>query len=534
MSVLSDAVLFFVNLAFNLLVFGCLVAAGVAVSFRLIKNANPRLRYVVAVATFMFAALAPLAATFTGSIGAGVFIEARHSGVENSFDAAFSSETFATVPEIVSPLRNFEPKASTRNFLNSLTAAVADSLLGKILFSLWILGTGGFVWRDALSIRQLRKARRLWREATDAEREALDCSDKTRLYFGEDSPATIGFFRLAIVLPEHFPDDLSLVQKRCIARHELSHARWRDPLVGFALRLIRALFWISPALWMLERIAVGERESAADRAAVANFSENESQYHETALSYAATIVSVAKHFNLQARHDFFGANTVGFYNGSILENRVRRLLTRSQKTTSFRAFSAAATVFVGSIAGLFFMPIAFQSEAADFEAQAAVVNYQGAEEAIQNENFNDLQTRRRQNEPPQVEDKETKISAANQNENQSESFLAARKKNLQIPRVVMVDGKSVINSDGEAIDDTENSMRKISEEDAQPVGLKQKLDELSGKVQTLDVARKTLGSDISQVRQIGAAQGNSQMRKNRTIVNTNRSINQNTNTNLYQ
>lgn len=517
MTAYPDAVLFFLNLACNLLLFGCLVAGGVAVSFRLIKNANPRLRYVAAVAAFLFAAFAPLAATFTGSIGSDDFIEAKTGDANNSFDAAFSVQTFIIVPEIASPSTKPDSEKMTSDFLNNFTFMIAESSLGKIFFSLWILGAVGFVLLDVFSLWQLKKARKLWREASDAEREELDFRDKTRLYFGEESPATIGFFRPSIVLPEHFPDDLSLPQKRCIARHELSHAHWRDPLIGFALRLVRALFWISPALWMLERIAVGERESAADRVAVGNGSEDESQHYEAALSYATTLVSVAKHFNFQARPNSFGANTTGFYKGGILENRIRRLIQQSPNATKFSVFAAAA-VFAGSFAGLFFLPIAFQSEAGNF--QATFTDYSEAKELSQNENFNNLQIRNSQNEPPArlikiSKNKETKAFAPNQNENQSEVSLAANKKNFQIPLriAVMTEGKSVKDVSGEAFNDSENTMRKLSEEDARTAGFDQKLDKLSGKVQELDALRKNLGSDVQQARQKAAAQIDSLVRR---------------------
>lgn len=520
MSAFSDPVLFFVNLAVNLLVFGCFIAVGVAFSFRLIKNANPRLRYIVAVTAFLFAACAPLAATFTGSFGSDDFFASKNVNIENSFDAVLPAQTSViAAPEIAAPPTKPEPEKTTNDFLNNFTAAAADSLLGKSLFSLWILVAPVFVLRDILSLRRLTKARKLWREATASERKELDFPDETRLCFSEVSPATVGFFRPSVVLPENFPDDLSLSQRCCIARHELSHARWRDPLIGFALRLIRALFWFSPALWMLERIAVGERESAADRAAVGNCLGNELQGNVTALDYATTLVSVAKHFNFQARREFLGANTAGFSNSNILENRVRRLLAQSAKTTTFH-LTCAAAVFAGSLAGLFFMPIAFQSEVASFEALEAVGDYQEAENLIRVENFNDSQILNRQNEPPRIiaisENKKVKESALSQNENQSESYLAANKKTFQIPRVVIINGKSVKSSDGKAADDSEDSIRKLGEEDARAAGFNQKLDELSNKAQGLDALKKNLESEIPQVRQKAAAQTDALMRRMQT------------------
>jgi beta-lactamase regulating signal transducer with metallopeptidase domain len=516
MSAYFDTILFFVNLAFNLLLFGCMITVGVAVSFRLIKNANPRLRYVAVVAAFLFAAFLPLAVTFNGSANFNDSVEAKNSDDTYLTDDSFSVQTLTVAQETASI--NSEPKKNSTDFINGFTVAVADSPIGKILFSLWILGAIGFIVRDIAAFRQLRKVRKSWREANYSEREELDFHNGIPLYFGAESPATIGFFYPFVVLPEDFPDNLSPASKSYIVQHELSHAHWRDPLVSFVLRLIRAVFWISPALWMLERIAAGERESAADHAAIAKFSENESQYEETALNYATTLVSMAKHFNFYARRKSPATNTIGLYNGSILKNRVRRLLARSSKPTVLR-ISSATMIFVASFAGLFFMPIAFQSEKMNLQTQAAVTAYSEEKELAKNEISNDLPVASPQKKlPPHLikiieNNGNERTVVARQNVNKPESYLTAVKEDSQYPRVVWTNRQSPKNSRNDTDDDSEDSMRRRSEEDAKAAGLNQKLDELGGKVQGLDALRKDLGSDIQQVRQKAASQIDSLMRR---------------------
>ncbi|HEX8565147.1 MAG TPA: M56 family metallopeptidase [Pyrinomonadaceae bacterium] len=527
----SDPVLFAVNLAFNLLLFGCLIAAGVAVAFRLIKNANPRLRYLIAVAAFLFAAILPLAFTLIGSVNWDKFIETKNIGDGKSFDGIFSERTFAIAAEIASLPPKPEPEKTLSDYLNNFTAALADSFAGKILFGLWVPGAIGFAFRDVFALWQLRKMGQFWREATVSERKELAVPDDISLRFGEESPATVGLFYPVIVLPKSFPDDLSLLQKRFIVRHELSHARWRDPLVNFILRLMRAAFWLSPALWMLEWIVAGERETAADRAAVGNRSPNESESENARLNYATTLISVAKHFNSDARRgSLLGANTVGLYNGSILENRVRRLLARSSKTTNFRILLAAA-ILAGGFAGLFFMPVAFRVEAIKRDAQAAaVIENQETDESLQSENANGSQSHNVQNEPPRLigfknKEMKTETDISNQNGNKPQQFSRSGTENYQIPRVIMVKRKSPGTWNDDAVDSSEDLMRKLGEEDARRSGLRQKLDELSGKVQGLDEARKNLGSSIPQVRQKAASQIDSLMRQAQTVNDSGRKSN---------
>lgn len=531
MSQNSDTILFAVNLAFNLLLFGGLIAVGVAVAFRLIKNANPRLRYLIAVAAFLLAALLPPAITLTGSADLHKFAGARNIGDEKPFEGVISNQTYLTAPETALSVSKPEPEKTSKDYLNDFTASVADSFAGKIIFSLWIFGAIAFVFRDVFALRQLRKLRQSWREATASERKELIVSDDVSLYFAEESPATIGLFYPAIVLPVIFPDDLSLEQKRFIVRHELSHAHWRDPLVNFVLRLIRAAFWVSPALWMLERTVVNERESAADRAAVANLLQNESESEKAALNYATTLVSVAKHFNFDSgRGSLLGANTIGLYNGSILENRVRRLLARSPKTTNLR-ISLAAAILAGGFAGLFFLPAAFRAEVIKPDAQATVIENQGTDESLESENTSGLPSRNAQSEPPRFissfenKERKTEIGVSNQNGNKPEHTSTPGTENYQIPRVIMVKRESPGVSDGDAVDDPEELMRRLGEEDAERSGLNQKLDELSGKVQGLDEARKNLGSNLFEVRQKAASQIDSLMRQRQTAGDSGRKSN---------
>jgi hypothetical protein len=119
----------------------------------------------------------------------------------------------------------------------------------------------------------------------------------------------------------------------------MAHARGRDPLVSFLLRLIRAVFWISPALWVLERVINSEREAGADRAAIVALS-NESDFESVTISYAETLFIVAKKINSFEQQNG-KSPVIGIGDGSGLEKRIRRLLSSSQ-TTGLHIISAIA------------------------------------------------------------------------------------------------------------------------------------------------------------------------------------------------
>jgi beta-lactamase regulating signal transducer with metallopeptidase domain len=505
MSADSGLILFTVNLAANLLLFGFFIAGGVAISFRLIKNVHPRLRYVVTVTAFLLAAFLPLTATLNGSIGLNSFIETKQIGNQNTANDDYVVQTSVVASEIIS----FEPAPKPEKIsylLNNFTRFVADSFIGIFLFSLWVAGSACLLLRDVFAHWQITKARRNWRSATIRERKEMAFPDGAKLYFGEESPATVGFFYPAIVLPNRFPDSLSVAAKRSIIQHELAHAQWRDPLVNACLRVIRALFWISPSFWALEKTAEIEREAAADFAAVAKSSADKSDFEMDALNYATALVSVAKHFNSFSKRGF-SSPEVGLNSGDILEDRVRRLLTCSSKPTVFQ-ISLASIVFAFSLIGLLFIPIAFQPKVMKGQTRAAFINSQESVELNPSETLSKLLAKRPKNEMPQIiKNSENKENAKTiQNISKQEQPSMEAKENFQIPQIIPLTRRRFGNLQDDTVDTSEELQKKLGEEDAKANGIEKKMDELSGKIQGLDAARKNLGSSIPQVRQKAASQ----------------------------
>lgn len=530
MSAYSEWILFAVNLVVNHFLLGLFIAGSVAVSFRLIKNASSRLRYVVAVAAFLFAAFFPLIVTLNGSTGLETFFEAKQNGGVNAFDNNWDNQNSFGTPKLISPAPNFESEKISFDLLNNFTSLVAGSFIGIVLFSMWILVSVCFLLRDILAHRNLRKARQFWRTATKSERKELAFPDGVPLYFGEESPVTLGLFCPIIVFPTNFPDELSLASKRYIVQHELAHAGWRDPLVNSLLRLIRSLFWISPALWILERIAAAERESAADYAAITKFSADKSEFEATALNYATTLVSVAKHFNSFTGSNSFNPNTIGLSDGSILESRIRRLLAHSSEPARLRV-CLASIIFAGCLTGLFFMPVAFQPKEIESRTEAAVINNQKSEKLPDNENLSDLPTASQRNKPPQfVEDSKNKERSANafaskQDGNKQEKFSTGAKEIVEIPRVIIQSAKQTETLKDDVGGGNEDLMRKLAEEDAKNRELRQKIDELSDNLKSLDDSRRNPGNDFMKMRQKTASDLDSRTRQTKPVINSNQNIN---------
>ena len=82
------------------------------------------------------------------------------------------------------------------------------------------------------------------------------------------TPAVMGIFRPALLLPGTMLTGLSPDELRLVVIHELAHIRRYDYLVNLLQMLLEAVLFFNPALWWISRQVRIEREAYADAAAV--------------------------------------------------------------------------------------------------------------------------------------------------------------------------------------------------------------------------------------------------------------------------
>lgn len=299
-------------LALNLTLVGAPIAAGVAVALRLTGAVRPRARYALAVAAFVVAAVAPLLAT-----------------VRSNYDSPSGPATIsAPGGESVEPTR-----------LEAIALAIDVSGVGPFVLAIWSIGAAALLAREAGGHLRLARARRRWRPAPDALLSTLQWPTGVALFVDEcDGPSAVGLVRRAVVVPEPLIYALEPEAARRIARHELAHARWHDPLANAAMRAARALLWVSPPLWLLQRLVATERETAADSVAV-----GPRNGRAAAVDYAGELVAVAR-LSSPARHRLAGAH----FGGTNLETRVARLLAEPDRAPRVRVAIAVTAVALGT------------------------------------------------------------------------------------------------------------------------------------------------------------------------------------------
>lgn len=194
-------------------------------------------------------------------------------------------------------------------------AMVVPEPVARALALVWLAVAAVLLLRDAVGHVRLRRTRLALREAPEALKRALDWPASVPLVLsGHATPFTVGLLKPAVVLPRDLAESFPMDVVQRIAWHELSHARWRDPLVHAVLRVAAAVFWVGPA-WIVLRWVRREREAAADASALRDAAGAEE-------SYVAALVRLAR---FRPSRELAPAMAA-----SDLEYRARRILGRQR------------------------------------------------------------------------------------------------------------------------------------------------------------------------------------------------------------
>jgi beta-lactamase regulating signal transducer with metallopeptidase domain len=142
-------------------------------------------------------------------------------------------------------------------------------------------------------------------------------------------PLTCGAFKPAVVLPGDVAgwDDSTL--RRALI-HELEHVRRWDWMTNTVTRVLCAVYWFNPLVWISWRQLTLEAERACDDAVIRD---------DDPSAYASLLVSVAE----RGGH---GRRLLAMANCGNLAKRVNAILDRTQQRGRMSRWSAVAALFV--------------------------------------------------------------------------------------------------------------------------------------------------------------------------------------------
>lgn len=245
-------------------------------------------------------------------------------------------------------------------WMNDFTVSVSSrvsSLIGTILFGIWITGILAMillVLKSFLRLRRIKKSalplqnhevRKLYKSCL----EEMHISKSIPIYSTAflKSPVITGWIRPRIYLPICLISDYEPEKIRYMLLHELQHYRHKDNLLNYLFLLAEIFYWFNPLIWIAARAMRNDREVACD-SAVLNMLHTDS-YQD----YGYTLINFAEKISLSP---FPFSSSLG---GTIkqLEQRVLNIATykkpsSSKKLQSMTLFAFTALLFIGAAPAL--------------------------------------------------------------------------------------------------------------------------------------------------------------------------------------
>ena len=277
------------------------------------RRARASLRHLLFASLFLFLLLLPFASRVT---------------VSRTLDLTVTPEV-ARVVNVPAP-QNAAAQATPAETTKSINwMAIARNIyFGVAALLVLMLATG--IWR----LRRMAANGDVWLEGTARMNElAVEAGIRRAALVILSSettvPLTFGFRRSTIVLPED-ARAWSIEELRCALRHELEHVRREDWVAQLLARVVCAIYWAHPLVWIAWRRFCFEAERACDDAVIDKYAEAE--------DYAGQLVSLAKSVR------FTMVPALGMASRSRLSQRVRALLDPSQRRGPLGTFAMASAI----------------------------------------------------------------------------------------------------------------------------------------------------------------------------------------------
>ena len=213
------------------------------------------------------------------------------------------------------------PQGSTR--LSFTTAVTAVWLAGIIVFLVPVVAGLG-------QVRRLRRSALPWREGCAAVQAiARDARIRRRVdvlqHESLAGPMTCGVLRPAIVLPGDATTWAEPDLRRAIV-HELEHVRRGDWVSQILARIVAAVYWFHPIVWVAWRQMALEAERACDDAVLLSASHKAGAASPDSTEYADQLVALARRLSTTSNQPH-----LAMANRSDLATRVVAVLDSRQR-----------------------------------------------------------------------------------------------------------------------------------------------------------------------------------------------------------
>jgi bla regulator protein BlaR1 len=283
----------------------------------LARRRRAAVRHLIFAAAFAALALLPAATAVMPAVPIGVRFPAT-SAIEDRASATPLNRTVEAGETLTFPADGPSESHSTSRSWPVLPTPM-------LLTTAWLVGVIGCLMPVALGLRQIRHVRRHgspWRDAqaltNDLARDAGCCRPiEVMVHEAIVGPMTCGVVRHAIVFPLDARTWCDADLQRALT-HELEHVRRSDWITLCLARVICAVYWFHPLVWIVNRQLSVNAERACDDAVVRD---------SHAFGYADQLVTLAERSLAQTRRPL-----LAMANRGDLSTRVHAVLnTRQQR-----------------------------------------------------------------------------------------------------------------------------------------------------------------------------------------------------------
>jgi uncharacterized protein (TIGR03435 family) len=304
---------------------------------RLARRNRAAVRHALLAAAFGVLLVLPIASVIAPPVRIAVPV-----GLQERTGPPSLAEVIGAIPPITPEEANFGATSSIPQ-----SSKLSPSAL---LVTAWIAGVILFLLPVIMGLRQVRSLRRSglpWRHGQSVvEGLALDMGIRRRievlLHEALPGPMTYGVVHPAIMLPRDAQawegEDLN----RAIV-HELEHVRRGDWISHCLARVVCAVYWFHPLVWIAWRQLALEAERSCDDAVVGR---------SEAIAYADQLVGLAQRFSMVRK-----SPALAMANRADLATRVGALLDNRQRRGRAGAYSVALACAAAALLVIAMSPV---------------------------------------------------------------------------------------------------------------------------------------------------------------------------------
>ena len=206
-----------------------------------------------------------------------------------TFDTPHRSDTQNNIPSkqnpITLPTAVSVSESPDTQAIGSWTDILAAAwLMGVFITTAWLMFTL-FKMNRVIKRQGMEPAPRI-RDILDVYKKEWGIRKEIPVFLlpNISTPALTVGFRPKLILPAELTETFDDRQLEFALKHELTHYKRKDHFTGLLLRVLQAVYWFNPAVWLMGKLMIADMETACDSMVIKTLdSQERKQYVLTLL-----------------------------------------------------------------------------------------------------------------------------------------------------------------------------------------------------------------------------------------------------------